>query len=141
MSKFALGALAVVLLVAVGYVLFFRNGSPIIENKNETNPPAGQPVPSAGNSMERHIIQMTDSGFAPSTLTIRAGKTVEFVNKSSMSHWPASAVHPTHQVCPGFDSLRGLGLNETYSFTFTVTKTCPFHDHLNPTLHGSIIVQ
>lgn len=87
------------------------------------------------------IIEITSVGFSPASVTIAPGTTVEFVNKDTDSHWPASAVHPIHNVCPGFDALRGLVQDESYSFTFTEQKECPYHDHLRPSLKGTIRVQ
>ena len=51
-----------------------------------------------------NVVKITDKGFEPSTLTINAGDTVKFENKSSDDAWPASNVHPTHQLYPGFDA-------------------------------------
>ncbi len=86
-------------------------------------------------------ITIKADGFAPSNITIAPGTKVIFINMDDNLHWPASGIHPTHQICPGFDALKGLAKNETYTFTFTEAKTCPFHDHLNPALQGKIIVK
>lgn len=86
-------------------------------------------------------VEMTAGGFAPSTLRVKASTTVTFTNRDSEPHWPASGVHPTHEICPGFDALKGLAKDESYSFTFTDVKTCPMHDHLNPEIKGSIVVE
>jgi len=110
----------------------------------------GMPVPGENNVTEKSITIMTDSkqhnieitasGFFPANLNIKAGDTVVFTNRDSVKHWPASGVHPSHLLCAGFDSLKGLGKGETYSFTFKEAKECPMHDHLNPTLKGKIII-
>jgi plastocyanin len=96
---------------------------------------------------------ITSSGFSPRTLTIKVGDTVTWVNKDSVPHWPASDVHPTHRLYPGsgiekcgsgeeiFDACKGLAPGETFSFTFKHKGTWPYHDHLNPGLTGTIIVQ
>lgn len=86
------------------------------------------------------IIVFSNNTAAPKTISLNVGDTVTFVNNEATPHWPASGVHPTHQICPGFDSLRGLKRGETYSFTFKEAKTCPWHDHLKPTINGSIVV-
>jgi plastocyanin len=85
-------------------------------------------------------IDMTDSGFSPSNITVKSGTVVIFKNTSSKTYWPASNPHPTHTDLPGFDALRGLNNGETYSFTFTKLGVWGFHDHLNPTLDGRITV-
>lgn len=85
-------------------------------------------------------IEITALGFSPTNLDIKVGDTVIFINRDSVQHWPASGVHPSHLLCAGLDSLKGLAKGETYSFTFKEAKECPTHDHLNPTLKGKIRV-
>jgi plastocyanin len=99
----------------------------------------GSPAEKAAS--EEVMISMSEVGFNPSTVTIPAGTTVTFVNDGQGPHWPASAVHPTHQVLPGFDARRGLATGETYSYTFGQPGTWSMHDHLNPSTTGQIIVQ
>lgn len=90
---------------------------------------------------KKWTVEMNQSGFSPASLEIEVGDTVEFVNKDSAPHWPASGIHPTHLLCPGFDSLKGMNQNETYSFMFNVAKDCPMHDHLDAKLRGMISVK
>lgn len=85
-------------------------------------------------------VSMTAGSFSPSTLTITKGTTVTFLNNDTKAWWPASGVHPTHQLCPGFDALGPVAPGEKYSFTFVQAKTCPMHDHLSPGVRGTIIV-
>ena len=56
----------------------------------------------------RVIIHYADSTFVPSTVTIPAGETVEFVNDGDDYLWPASDHHPTHELYPAFDSKRAV---------------------------------
>ena len=49
-------------------------------------------------------MQMKADSFDPETLTIKVGDTVEFKNESGEDKWPASNVHPTHELYPGFDA-------------------------------------
>lgn len=107
--------------------------------------------PSEGNN----VIEMSNSGFSPSTLTIAKGETVTFVSVDSGLHWPASDIHPTHTIYPGssiqkcgtaeqeniFDSCGGLKEGESWSFTFKDVGNWNFHDHLHPQFTGTIIVK
>lgn len=86
------------------------------------------------------MVLMVPGGFSPSLLTVKAGEKVTFVNRDSVPRWPASGMHPSHQICPGFDALAPVPPAGTYAFTFTEPKTCPMHDHLSPSLRGSITV-
>ncbi len=96
------------------------------------------------------VIYNGDS-FAPSSVTIRKGGTVKWVNTSGGKMWVASAQHPTHGVyngtsrtehCPdstgtAFDQCVGGG---DYSFTFDKVGTWSYHDHINSNLFGKVVV-
>ena len=86
------------------------------------------------------VVEMTSVGFSPSSVAVKKGTMVIFVNKDSRPRWPASAVHPMHLCDPGFDSLDSVAPGDSFSFTASVAKTCGFHDHLNPGLRGTLIV-
>lgn len=88
-----------------------------------------------------NVVKITDDGFEPSTLTVSAGDTVEFDNDSSDDSWPASDVHPTHELYPGFDAGKPLLSGESYSFTFTKTGSWGYHNHLEPDVQGTIVVE
>lgn len=113
--------------------------------------PSPQPLP----SISGNVIEITSSGFSPSVLTINKSDTVTFVNRDTAEHWTASANHPMHTVYPGsgiekcgtaeqpqiFDACKGLSQGETFSFKFDNVGTWKYHDHLNPSSTGTIIVQ
>lgn len=104
---------------------------------------------------EENVITYTDGGYTPATLTVSVGDTVTFKNASSRQTWPASAKHPTHTVYPGsniqkcgtqeaesiFDACQGIAEGEEWSFTFNQAGTWKYHDHLNPTRTGTIVVE
>jgi plastocyanin len=88
-----------------------------------------------------NVVKITDNGFEPSTLTISRGDTVEFENKSSDDAWPASNVHPTHRLYPGFDAKKPLLPGASYSFMFTKPGRWGYHNHLAPDIQGTILVK
>ena len=88
-----------------------------------------------------NTISITETGFLPENLTIKSGDTVVFVNNGQAQHWPASDPHPAHTNYAGFDAEKSLETGDTFNFTFTKTGVWEFHDHLNPVLRGTIIVQ
>ncbi len=85
-------------------------------------------------------VTYTQPGFNPSPITITVGQTVVFVNNSSDVMWVASDPHPAHTDLPGFDTRRGIPPHDSYSFTFTKIGTFGYHDHLNPSHMGKVIV-
>jgi len=83
------------------------------------------------------------------------GDTVVFDNKGSKMMWTASAVHPTHKAYPDsdiakcetpsqagiFDACRGYGPGELWEFKFNEQGTWKYHNHLQPSHTGTIIVE
>lgn len=86
------------------------------------------------------IIQMTDTGFVPNSVTINRGGTVVFESTGTEDHWPASNPHPVHTIYSEFDSRHPILPGATWSFTFTSGGTWYFHDHLFPNFTGTITV-
>jgi plastocyanin len=86
------------------------------------------------------IVNVTNTGFSPASVTVKVGATVEWTNVSGSEIFIASDPHPTHTDLPGLSS--GTVANgATYSFTFTKVGTWGYHNHLDPTTKGTIIVQ
>lgn len=103
-------------------------------------PPGGGGTPPASTV----TITVTGSGVTASATTLAAGGTITWVNGDNRGHDMSSDPHPQHTDCPGL----GAGdLNPGQQRTtgpITVTRTCGFHDHLNPgtqALQGSIRIQ
>ena len=129
MRKIVISFVVVVIFVVVLFILNSRSGM-APEISASPAPTLSTPL-DAQRTPNTFLIQITDGGLSVNELSIKAGDTVIFKNLDSAPHWPAAGPHPTHQICPGFDALKGLSQNESYSFKFTEARTCPFHDHLN----------
>lgn len=82
----------------------------------------------------------TDEGFSPNTVEISNGDTVLFINKSSRPMWVASDLHPAHNVLPTFDQFGTSAFGESYSYTFDRFGEWRYHDHVNASEVGVIIV-
>lgn len=85
-------------------------------------------------------IDFDGSQFVPSQVTIKSGDYVIFKNKSTMDFWPASNPHPVHTDYPGFDAKQNIAPNGTYKFQFTKVGDWGFHDHLDPSIGGTVHV-
>ncbi len=127
----------VVLIVLIGAGWYYYD----MRNKAVTPPEKTDDMGIQAANKNKALVQMTSTGFMPSELRIKPGFTVEFVNADTKDHWPASGIHPAHQLCPGFDSRSPVTPGSKYSFQFTSPRECPMHDHLNPALKGKIIVE
>jgi plastocyanin len=99
------------------------------------------------------IITYGANGFSPSTVTVKEGTTVTFKNESGHDMWVASGVHPAHSAYDGttlsehcnpangetpFDEC---GTGDEYSFTFDKVGTWKYHNHVQASDFGTIVVQ
>tara|TARA_B100000745_G_scaffold222018_1_gene148074 strand:+ start:377 stop:1168 length:792 start_codon:yes stop_codon:yes gene_type:complete len=96
--------------------------------------------PGSANSVAV-TITYTDEGFSPSTVEVSSGDTVRFVNKSSRPMWVASDNHPTHTILPTFDQFGTSAVGESYQYTFTQPGEWKYHDHVNASEVGVVIVR
>lgn len=100
------------------------------------------------------IVEMTEDGFSPDSVEIRAGTEVTWVNVGGTQHWPASNTHPTHTIYPGsdiqkcatnekekiLDACGPMKKGDRYSFVFGDEGEWGMHDHLRPGLVMSVKV-
>ncbi len=94
------------------------------------------------NSKQADIeIIYTAKGFSPSNINIKQGQTVQFTNKSGRPMWVASNIHPGHNDLPTFDQFKAIGQNSIYKYTFNKPGIWKYHDHVNASMGGVIIVE
>lgn len=89
---------------------------------------------------QTQIIEMTENGFEPDPVTVDENATIIFLNKDTKPRWPASNVHPTHDIYPQFDPKKPLDVGESWAFKNPKIGTWKFHDHLLPHMRGAITV-
>ena len=147
------GIVLVVVLVAGGG-WYFLSGTPA-----EAPAPIGGDAGNAAGIFEENAdtsvtVVYTDEGYSPQSVTVPVGGTVTFVNQSSKKMWVASARHPEHTVysgtsltqhCPdtsgtAFDQCAGGASGTSYSFTFNKAGEWKYHDHIDATKFGSVVV-
>jgi plastocyanin len=136
--------IAIIVIIGLG-ALYMWNGSygvaPAGDSVGESGEAMAEDKMEGGAMMDAVMVEITANGFSPSELTIPVGTMVRFINSDTAKHWPAADVHPVHQCYASFDSLRPLATGEEYEVKFEVAKTCGMHDHMNPGITGSIIVE
>ena len=141
----------IVLVVLIGGAVYLFRGD-FTEKRDEmkATSTAEEAVPQDANA-----IIYTDGGFSPSPLTVKAEEIVVFKNESAREVWPASAAHPTHTVYPGsdiekcdsavpgemFDACGPVMPGESFSFTFKEVGEWAYHDHLNASYFGKVVVE
>src|SRR3989344_3570443 len=115
MNKYLSGGIVAAVIV-IGAMVYFAQNNPAAAPAGG-NDSADQAAPTTGDQntpgisvelegegeiivTEAQEIEFTDSGYAPSTLTVKKGAVVIYRNDSSGKMWPASAKHPTHEAYP-----------------------------------------
>ncbi|MBI2446920.1 MAG: hypothetical protein HYV51_03890 [Parcubacteria group bacterium] len=131
MKKYLLAIIIIALIVGAAYFIFkfYSGAKPVL-------------APSTAISPKTWTVEYKENIFIPKEIKIKKGDTVTWINNSLESPvWPASAFHPTHNVYPGFDALKSLGNGESYSFKFDIVGSWKYHDHLNPSVTGVVVVE
>lgn len=87
-----------------------------------------------GTASDSATVTITSAGVvSPSTVTIRQGGRVTFVNNDTRPHDMSSDPHPSHEDCPPMDQVGFLGAGQSRtSGNFNTVRTCGFHDHNLP---------
>jgi plastocyanin len=129
-TKKLLSALAIIIVV-FGLLLVFMQHSK--ENK-KTRQPAKSEVATA-------VVRITEDGFQPSNLKVKAGTLVVWTNDDTEPHRIASNPYPTHKDLPSLDSKSSIDTNGKYRYTFNQKGTFGYHDELNPDVNGTVIIE
>lgn len=85
-------------------------------------------------------VSLTDSGFIPDTLKVKLGDKVIWTNNGSETVEISSDDHPTHELYP-FLNLGPVEPTSMVRLIFRKTGTFTYHNHLNPSQKGTIIVE
>lgn len=105
--------------------------------------PTPQPTPSptiSAVTTNENMIDLTDAGYSPSTITIAVGDVVTWTNKSAGTATVSSDDHPTHTKYAPLN-LGKFEPGSTHSLNFDTAGTYTYHNHLNATQVGTIIVK
>jgi plastocyanin len=99
-----------------------------------SDPGTGGGSSGGGTVSDTATITISSAGVvSPSTVTIRQGGRVTFVNNDSRAHDMASDPHPSHEDCPAIDQVGFLSPNQSRATgNLNVVRNCGFHDHNLP---------
>lgn len=73
-------------------------------------------------------VTLTDQGFSPRIVEIKEGESVRFINKSSKSMRIASDEYAGSPIYAGFNQVKSVGINGTYSLSFTEAGVWGYHN-------------
>lgn len=157
MSKNTIITIIVIVIVLAGGLLWYKSAK---APESQTAPAAGtnetapnQTGSQTGATGEATVVY-SENGFSPKTLTVKKGVAVTFKNQADKEMWVASAMHPEHKAysgtslaehCPdlsnaAFDACQGYKKGESWSFKFDKTGDWKYHNHLDASEFGAVIV-
>jgi plastocyanin len=87
------------------------------------------------------VVQITQAGFVPDVVTIKTGETVVWQNPDGVSATVNSDVHPTHLLYPPLNLGEVPPQGGQVSLKFDKAGTFTYHNHLNPSQTGTVVVQ
>ena len=147
----------VIIIVIAGAGWWFVSQSapaPVTTNNTETGNLTGTVAPGTETAPKTVTVLYGSDGFSPSSVTIKAGDTVTFVNNGGGDMWVASAAHPAHSGYDGTDRATHCAAGYTgavpfdqcaagtnYSFMFQKAGTWAYHNHSNAGHFGKVIVE
>ena len=133
-NKTVLGIIVILLLVGGAFFIFFPSG------KDKGKPSAPKAAPSIAPSPTLRTVTLNNNGFLPSTIEIKVGETVSWTNRSGENASVNSDPHPTHNKNT-FLNLGEFPSGTTVQTVFSKQGTYGYHNHLNPSQKGIVIVK
>lgn len=127
---FLISFIAIVIIVFVGYWL-------LRDTTTETPETSGSPIV---EFIEPAYVTITNDGFVPETLKVAVGQSVIWTNEDAQPHAISSDPHPEHTSLPSLNS-DVIDQDSTYQYEFMQAGTYNYHDELDPSVTGTIIVE
>ncbi len=138
MNNKILWVVIVLIVVLAGAFMLLNNNA--VNNGQKQDTQNQNLTPTQTQATQESNVTVTSSGFEPKTITIKAGTRVVWTNKSGTEVTVNSAVHPTHLLFP-FLNLGNFANGSNVSVVFEKSGTYKYHNHLNPSQTGTVIVE
>jgi len=124
----------IIIIIAAGVYLYYAqssNRNVQTGMNNSTNQSMGNN--SANTTSAATTISIQNMTFNPNQITIKSGTNIQWVNNDNVQHQISSdnGAFQSNTLNPG----------DSYNFFFAKTGIYGYHDALNPTITGTIIVQ
>jgi plastocyanin len=141
MKKVVLAVVAVLVIAGVVVALTQSSNDNSNSSANKTKPaPALSNRDKPATTQVSATILYTGNGFTPSTTTVKAGSTVMIKNASSSPLQFDSDPHPQHTDDPELN-VGIVDAGSSATFKVTTTGNHGFHNHLNPSDTGTLVVE
>ncbi len=146
MSRNLVIAVVVILIIAAGWFLLRPKQPVVVPAPSVQSQPvssnSASPSATEGAMMkDKSIVDISSNGYSPQSITIKAGESVTWINKDAANHTVNSDPHPTHTLYAVLNKIGLLKPGESKSVQFPTPGVYKYHDHLNPSLTGTVTVQ
>jgi len=111
-----------------------------MEKEDEANEKDDEAMEKDEDESERTVVSLTDTGFEPQSVSVKAGTKVVWRNKTNATANVSSAKHPTHLEYPPLN-LGNFEPGEKVSLVFNEAGSYKYHNHLNPSKFGTVVVE
>ena len=129
----ALIIIIIIIIVAGVYLYYAQSSNRNVQTgmNNSTNQSMGNN--STNTTSAATTISIQNMTFNPNQITIKSGTNIQWVNNDNVQHQISSdnGAFQSNTLNPG----------DSYNFFFAKTGIYGYHDALNPTITGTIIVQ
>lgn len=133
--------------LVIGAILLAGAAWLIYSYQSGKSPSSATTVPGSTSTSEATVagtpvatINFTTDGFSPKTITVKSGDTIAIANNSGDTIQFNSNPHPLHTDNPELN-VGTIPPGETMRVKLTAKGTWGYHNHLNVTQGGTIIVQ
>jgi plastocyanin len=136
--------------IVVIVLAIIGGGAVVLNNKNDgksSNTTSTSHSQAASNTQSNssqpaaeNTITYTDNGFSPATLTVTSGTKITIKNNSSGLLQFDSDPHPEHTDDPELN-VGSIASGDSATITVTKTGSHGYHNHLNASDTGTIIVE
>lgn len=138
------GIIATVLVIA-GFIIIGKKDNAPDQNTATSPPAASEQSADASNTADQPpaaaaVITYNGSLFSPSQVTVNKGDTITVKNESSTTVDFESDVHPIHTDNPELN-VGGIAPGQSKSFTVNTVGSWGYHNHLNTSQTGTIVVR
>ncbi|MFA6408456.1 MAG: plastocyanin/azurin family copper-binding protein [Candidatus Paceibacterota bacterium] len=130
MSKIIIGTTLTLVLIGGIYYFISNKASSVYTPSSQTTStvPTSDTSPADGTTVSIH-----NFSFTPSTLTVKTGTTVTWINNDNMPHTVTSdsgSLPASQPIAPG----------QSFNFTFTAPGSVSYHCSIHPVMKGAVTV-
>lgn len=87
------------------------------------------------------LVRISEDGFSPATLKIKAGTAVVWMNDDTEEHRVAANPFGSHTELPELDSKTSISPNSIFTFSFAKSGIFHYHDETDPKHNGTVVVE